>query len=40
MEAAPRVAELLARELSRDADWADEQVRSYARLAAGYQLEA
>lgn len=33
---APRVAELLAAELGRDADWQVEQVRDYRRLAAGY----
>jgi glycerol-3-phosphate dehydrogenase len=35
-EAAPRVAELLARELGRDAGWRDRQVEAYAELARGY----
>ncbi|HTE06077.1 MAG TPA: glycerol-3-phosphate dehydrogenase/oxidase [Planctomycetota bacterium] len=33
---APRVAELLAAELSRDADWAAAQVQEFTALAAGY----
>ena len=36
IEAAPRVADLLARELGRDAAWAKEQVEAYTALAAGY----
>jgi glycerol-3-phosphate dehydrogenase len=36
VEAAPRVAELLARELGRDAAWRDAQVEAYAALARGY----
>jgi glycerol-3-phosphate dehydrogenase len=36
---APRVAELLAGELGRDAAWRDEQARAFRALAAGYLLE-
>lgn len=36
IEAAPVVAELLARELGRDAVWASAQAASYAELARGY----
>jgi glycerol-3-phosphate dehydrogenase len=36
IEAAPRAAEILARELGRDAAWAAEQVESYRELAEGY----
>jgi len=36
MEAAPRVAELLAAELGRDAGWRDLEVRRYRTLAQGY----
>ncbi len=35
---APRVAELLARELGHDAAWQAEQVRAFAELARGYRL--
>jgi glycerol-3-phosphate dehydrogenase len=35
-EAAPRVAELMARELGRDAAWATDQVRAFGELARGY----
>ena len=35
---APRVAELLARELGRDSAWQAEQVRAFAEVAAGYVL--
>ena len=35
--AAPRVAELLARELGRDEGWAAAQVRAFGELARGYQ---
>ena len=38
IEAAPRAAALLARELGRDAAWADAQVEAYRRLAAGYRI--
>jgi glycerol-3-phosphate dehydrogenase len=37
-EAAPDVAELLARELRRDSAWADREVANYRRLADGYRL--
>lgn len=40
MEAAPRVAELMARELDRPSSWVAEQVRRYRRLAAGYLVAA
>jgi glycerol-3-phosphate dehydrogenase len=36
IEAAPLVAELLANELGRSADWANAQVEAYATLARGY----
>jgi glycerol-3-phosphate dehydrogenase len=36
IEMSPRVAELLARELGRDADWAATQVREFGELAKGY----
>jgi glycerol-3-phosphate dehydrogenase len=36
VQASPRVAELLARELGRDAAWRDTQVEAYAELARGY----
>ena len=39
MEMAPRVAELLATELGRDAAWAAAQVEAYLELAAGYLIE-
>ena len=38
IEAAPRVAELLAGELGHDAAWATEQVRDFEALARGYVL--
>ena len=37
---APRVAELLARELGRDAQWQAEQVSTFTALAQGYLLPA
>jgi len=39
MEAAPRVAELMAEELGRGPDWVHDQVESFQELAAGYILE-
>jgi glycerol-3-phosphate dehydrogenase len=36
IEAAPRVAEILAGEIGRDAAWRDEQIASYQQLARGY----
>jgi glycerol-3-phosphate dehydrogenase len=36
MEAAPAVAKLLARELGRDKDWAEDQVKNFTRQAEGY----
>jgi glycerol-3-phosphate dehydrogenase len=39
MEAAPRVAAILADELTRDDAWRDAQVRAFRTLAAGYVLE-
>ncbi len=36
IEAAPRVAAILARELKRDRAWEEEQVRTYTGLARGY----
>jgi len=38
--AAPRVAELLARELSRDEAWAAEQARRFQNLARSYRVDA
>lgn len=35
-EMAPRVADLMARELGRDAAWAADQVRAFGEMAAGY----
>ena len=37
VEMAPRVAELMARELGRDDAWAAMQVRAFAELAKGYR---
>jgi glycerol-3-phosphate dehydrogenase len=37
-EAAPRVAEILARELHRDSDWQTKQVKDFCALARIYQL--
>ncbi|HJZ56960.1 MAG TPA: glycerol-3-phosphate dehydrogenase/oxidase [Gemmataceae bacterium] len=38
VEMAPRVAELMARELGWDAAWAAEQVRAFTELARGYRV--
>jgi glycerol-3-phosphate dehydrogenase len=38
IEASPRAAELLAKELGRDAAWRDEQVRRFQDLARGYLI--
>ncbi|HEX2465498.1 MAG TPA: glycerol-3-phosphate dehydrogenase/oxidase [Thermoanaerobaculia bacterium] len=38
IEAAPRVAEILAAELGRDEDWSREQVHAYDQLARGYLI--
>jgi glycerol-3-phosphate dehydrogenase len=38
IEAAPRVASIMAKELGRDETWEKEQVREYEELAAGYTL--
>ena len=38
MDAAPRVAALLADALGRDVSWQEEQVRSYGELVRGYLL--
>lgn len=40
IEAAPRVAELLARELGRNADWRDAQVAEFESIARNYLPEA
>ncbi len=40
MEAAPRVASILAEELNRDAQWIQSQIDAYQTLAANYQLTA
>jgi glycerol-3-phosphate dehydrogenase len=37
-EAAPRVAEILARELRRDKSWEKNQIESFRSLAKVYQL--
>jgi glycerol-3-phosphate dehydrogenase len=39
LEMAPRVAELLARELGRDGEWAAGQVRAFNELARGYRVQ-
>lgn len=39
MEAAPKVAELMAAELGRDEDWIQKQVDDYCSLARGYLLD-
>ena len=36
MDIAPEVAEIMARELGRDRDWVEEQVREYRELARDY----
>ena len=36
IEAAPRVAELMARELKRDGDWQKQTVRNFKQVAKGY----
>jgi glycerol-3-phosphate dehydrogenase len=38
IDAAPDAAALLARELGRDAAWADAQIEAYRSLAAGYRV--
>jgi glycerol-3-phosphate dehydrogenase len=38
LEMAPRVAEIMARELGRDKTWKDNQVSAYKKLARGYLL--
>jgi glycerol-3-phosphate dehydrogenase len=40
IEAAPAVAVLMARELGRDAAWADRQVRDYTEIARGWLMRA
>jgi glycerol-3-phosphate dehydrogenase len=40
MEAAPRVAELMARELNRNGDWKKQTVRNFEQVAQGYLLPA
>lgn len=37
LHAAPKVAELMAKELQKEAAWVDEQVRSFTALAEGYR---
>jgi glycerol-3-phosphate dehydrogenase len=39
MEVAPRVAELMSRELGHDQGWQDEQVGAFGALAKGYLAE-
>ena len=39
IEAAPKVASLLAAEFGHDQDWAEAEVQSYTRLALGYLLD-
>jgi glycerol-3-phosphate dehydrogenase len=39
LEAAPRVAELMARELKRDGDWQKRTVRDFQQVAQGYILQ-
>ncbi len=38
-EAAPRVAEILSRELGRDATWAQAQVEAFRAVASGYRID-
>jgi glycerol-3-phosphate dehydrogenase len=38
IEMAPKVAELMGRELGRDKTWKDNQVSAYKKLARGYLL--
>ena len=38
MEAAPKVAEILARELGRDKNWENAQIQEFKNLASGYIL--
>ena len=38
-EAAPKVAEILAKELGRNKDWEKAQVEDFIKLADGYILE-
>lgn len=40
VEIAPRVAEIMARELNYSRDWIDEQLRSYSELASGYEYRS
>jgi glycerol-3-phosphate dehydrogenase len=40
IEAAPRVAELMARELNRNGDWKKQTVRNFEQVAQGYLLPA
>lgn len=40
MEAAPRVAELMAQELGRDSQWIDQQVHAYRQVAQQYVISA
>ena len=40
IEAAPKVAELMARELRRDGDWQKQTVGNFKQLAQGYLLPA
>jgi glycerol-3-phosphate dehydrogenase len=39
IDMAPRVADLMARELGRDAAWRSQQVHAFGALAAGYRLD-
>jgi glycerol-3-phosphate dehydrogenase len=38
MEMAPRVADLMAREMGKDETWQDQQISTYKKLAQGYLL--
>jgi glycerol-3-phosphate dehydrogenase len=38
IEMAPKVAEIMARELNRDANWISEQLRAFNDLAYGYRI--
>ena len=40
IEAAPRVAELMARELKRDGNWQKQSVQNFNQVAQGYVLPA
>jgi glycerol-3-phosphate dehydrogenase len=40
IEAAPRAAQIMARELGRGADWVQQQINQFQEMAAGYLVVA